>query len=155
FLTPIVQRRLQASRLDWSNRVVNSRPVVFRPYYYGLGQGSQRLGRLQGYRIYFKSSLNRLSLVRNDKMKIPFEERSGFVYKVKGSVATRKRSTATDQQRKNSTGRTRNVEVVPERCRSYKPWKKPRTVSRLLNMLLSVLIRTATKNNFSSETTSP
>ncbi|KFD58369.1 hypothetical protein M514_00595 [Trichuris suis] len=58
-------------------------PVVFLPHYCDLGERLQRLGRLHGRRVYFKSSPNLRSLVRNDKIKIPFEERTAVVYEIK------------------------------------------------------------------------
>ncbi|KFD48347.1 hypothetical protein M513_10759 [Trichuris suis] len=35
------------------------------------------------FRIFFKSSSNLRSLLRNDKIKVPFEERAGVVYEIK------------------------------------------------------------------------
>ncbi|KFD46549.1 hypothetical protein M513_12567 [Trichuris suis] len=43
----------------------------------------QRLGRQRGYRVYFKSSPSLRSLVRNDKIRLPFEDRPGVVYEIK------------------------------------------------------------------------
>ncbi|KFD69495.1 hypothetical protein M514_08840 [Trichuris suis] len=49
----------------------------------GLGEHLQRLGRQHGYRVYFKSSPSLRSLVRSDKIKLPFKDRPGVVHEIK------------------------------------------------------------------------
>ncbi|KFD65065.1 hypothetical protein M514_22782 [Trichuris suis] len=65
------------------NDEVSSNQVITIPYYCGLGEHLQRLGRRHGYNVFFKSSPSLRSLVRNDKIRLPFEDRPGVVYEIK------------------------------------------------------------------------
>ncbi|KFD59255.1 hypothetical protein M514_28566, partial [Trichuris suis] len=82
FMTSTITRRLHTPS-DRLHVEGGSSPVITIPYYCGLGEQLQRLGRQHGYRVYFKSSPNLRSLVRSDKIKFPIEERPGVVYEVK------------------------------------------------------------------------
>ncbi|KFD44975.1 hypothetical protein M513_14148 [Trichuris suis] len=82
FVTCTITRRLHAPR-DRPNDEVSSNPVITIPYYCGLGEQLQRLGRQHGYPVYFKSSPSLRSLVRNDKIRLPFEDRPAVVYEIK------------------------------------------------------------------------
>ncbi|KFD56639.1 hypothetical protein M514_02315 [Trichuris suis] len=81
FVTSNVQRGLQAPR-DRCNGAADSRPVVFLPYHHDLGEMLRHLS-LHGYCVHFKSPPNLRSLVRNDMIKIPFEQGPGVVYEIK------------------------------------------------------------------------
>ncbi|KFD55864.1 hypothetical protein M513_03303 [Trichuris suis] len=82
FVTSTITRRLHVPR-DRPDDEVSSNPVITIPYFSGLGEHLQRLGRQRGYRVYFKSSPSLRSLVRNDKIRLPFEDRPGVVYEIK------------------------------------------------------------------------
>ncbi|KFD46439.1 hypothetical protein M513_12704 [Trichuris suis] len=82
FVTSTITRRLHVPR-DRPDDEVSSNPVITIPYYSGPGEHLQRLGRQRGYRVYFKSSPSLRSLVRNDKIRLPFEDRPGVVYEIK------------------------------------------------------------------------
>ncbi|CDW59498.1 hypothetical protein TTRE_0000783301, partial [Trichuris trichiura] len=79
FVSSTIARRLNPTDSS-SNNERDRLPVLTVPYYVGLGEHLQRLGRQYGFRIFFKSSPNLRSLVRNDKIKVPFEQRPGVVY---------------------------------------------------------------------------
>ncbi|CDW58957.1 hypothetical protein TTRE_0000728601 [Trichuris trichiura] len=79
FVSSTIARRLNPA--DSSSTTERDRlPVLTIPYYVGLGEHLQRMGRQYGFRIFFKSSPNFRSFVRNDKIKVPFEQRPGVVY---------------------------------------------------------------------------
>ncbi|KFD46175.1 hypothetical protein M513_12949 [Trichuris suis] len=82
FVTSTITRRLHVPR-DRPNDEVSSNQLITIPYYCGLGERLQRLGRQHGYRVYFKSSPSLRSLVRNDKIRLPFKDRPGVVYEIK------------------------------------------------------------------------
>ncbi|KFD54714.1 hypothetical protein M513_04414 [Trichuris suis] len=82
-LTSTPLSRLGEQPRDRPDDEVSSNPVITIPYYSGPGEHLQRLGRQRGYRVYFKSSPSLRSLVRNDKIRLPFEDRPGVVYEIK------------------------------------------------------------------------
>ncbi|KFD50077.1 hypothetical protein M514_09037 [Trichuris suis] len=58
-------------------------PVLVLPYYSGLSEKIRRLGHSLNFNVRFKSSCNLRSIVRSDKIKVPFDSRPGVVYEIK------------------------------------------------------------------------
>ncbi|KFD62412.1 hypothetical protein M514_25420 [Trichuris suis] len=58
-------------------------PLVTLPYCTGLGELLKRLGRSLDFRAYFKSSALLSSILRNGKIKVPYDERPDAAYQIK------------------------------------------------------------------------
>ncbi|KFD54746.1 hypothetical protein M514_04446 [Trichuris suis] len=57
-------------------------PVMVLPYYTGIGELFKRLGKTLGFTVYFRTSCSLRTFLRNDKRKVPSDERPGVVYKI-------------------------------------------------------------------------
>uniref|UniRef100_A0A5S6R5Y2 GIY-YIG domain-containing protein n=1 Tax=Trichuris muris TaxID=70415 RepID=A0A5S6R5Y2_TRIMR len=61
----------------------DNNPVLVLPYYRGLGEKIQWLGRSLNFKVRFQSSVPFRSILRTDKIKIPFDRRPGVIYEIK------------------------------------------------------------------------
>ncbi|KFD47277.1 hypothetical protein M513_11877 [Trichuris suis] len=80
FIDRVFQYKLRNRGSAKPNTLHN--PCVVIPYVAGLGEKIIRLGRQLGLRVFFKSSPNLRSILRNDKSKIPSNKRTASVYAV-------------------------------------------------------------------------
>ncbi|KFD45533.1 hypothetical protein M514_13592 [Trichuris suis] len=81
----VIQRTLANPHRN--QRTTTSGPRILLPYYKGLSEKIQRLGRTLGFSVSYKRGPNLRSLLRSDKVRLPPDEHTGVVYEVKCSCS--------------------------------------------------------------------
>ncbi|KFD52649.1 hypothetical protein M513_06496 [Trichuris suis] len=85
FLHSVMQETIESSRRVHRNDL--SGPRILLPYYKGLSEKIQRLGRRLQFSVCYKRGPNLRSLLRTDKVKLPIDKFPGVVYEVKCSCS--------------------------------------------------------------------
>uniref|UniRef100_A0A5S6QNI8 Reverse transcriptase domain-containing protein n=1 Tax=Trichuris muris TaxID=70415 RepID=A0A5S6QNI8_TRIMR len=78
----IIRRRLQQPRTT-DTKSDTEGPIIVLPFYCGIEEEIKRLGLSHKFHVYFKSSPNLRTLIRNDKIKVPFVQTPGVVYEIR------------------------------------------------------------------------
>ncbi|KFD54479.1 hypothetical protein M513_04626 [Trichuris suis] len=65
----------------------SSGPRILFPYYKGVSEKLQKLGRTLNFSVCYKRGPNLRSLLRGDKVNVPLNEHPGVVYEVKCSCS--------------------------------------------------------------------
>ncbi|KFD59960.1 hypothetical protein M514_27857 [Trichuris suis] len=81
----VVRRTLAKLRRPQNNTPTG--PQILLPYYKGLSEKIQRLGRRLNFSVTYKRGPNLRSILRNDKVRLPKNEQSGVIYEVKCSCS--------------------------------------------------------------------
>ncbi|KFD53929.1 hypothetical protein M513_05196 [Trichuris suis] len=85
FLHSVMQETIESSRRVHKNDLPG--PRILLPYYKGLSEKIQRLGRRLHFSVCYKRGPNLRSLLRTDKVKLPIDKFPGVVYEVKCSCS--------------------------------------------------------------------
>ncbi|KFD45341.1 hypothetical protein M513_13783 [Trichuris suis] len=81
FLHSVMQETIESSRRVHKNDLPG--PRILLPYYKGLSEKIQRLGRRLQLSVCYKRGPNLRSLLRTDKVKLPIDKFPGVVYEMK------------------------------------------------------------------------
>ncbi|KFD61327.1 hypothetical protein M514_26460 [Trichuris suis] len=105
FLRSVMQETIENSRRVHKNDLPC--PRILLPYYKGLSEKIQRLGRRLQFSVCYKRGANLRSLLRADKVKPPADKFPGVVYEKHGKVSNADRK----EKKKKEERREKRIEA--------------------------------------------
>ncbi|KFD54739.1 hypothetical protein M513_04439, partial [Trichuris suis] len=81
-ISSVVRQRINRPDVPLPEHNGPSCPLLVLPYYKGIGEKIRRMGKEVGFKTYFKSSSTLRAMLRNDKRRLPPEDKPGVIYEV-------------------------------------------------------------------------
>ncbi|KFD60687.1 hypothetical protein M514_10612, partial [Trichuris suis] len=78
-ISSVVRQRINRPDVPLPEHNGPSCPLLVLPYYKGIGEKIRRMGKEVGFKTYFKSSSTLRAMLRNDKRRLPPEDKPGVL----------------------------------------------------------------------------